>query len=104
VNHSDFKSGLEIVIKHPVPQPMRSAVLLFSSFGLLKVHFPAFEQYRREVYLLIYIDILISLHKIDADIHVSYSRLAQIIPVNENLIVPPLPSRFWTGESVSTVT
>jgi len=68
---------------------MRSALLLFSSFGLFKVHFPAFEQHRREVYLLIYIDILISLHWFDADIHVSYSRLAQIIPVNENLIVFP---------------
>ena len=59
------------------------------SFGLFKVHFPAFEQHRREVYLLIYIDILISLHWFDADIHVSYSRLAQIIPVNENLKVFP---------------
>merc|ERR1712037_394643 len=68
---------------------MRSALLLFFSFGLFKVHFPAFGQHRREVYLLIYIDILIGLHWFDADIHVSYSRLAQIIPVNENLIVFP---------------
>jgi len=87
----------------------------FSSFGLFKVHFPALEQHRREVYLLIYIDILIGLHQCinaerwcpslhwcsGADIHVSYFRLAQIIPVNENLIVFPLPSGLWTGGNLS---
>ena len=87
-----------------MPQPRIS----FSSFGLFKVHFPALEQHRREVYLLIYIDILIGLHECTnaegwycpslhwcsgADIHVSYFRLAQIIPVNENLIV--FPPAIW---------
>jgi len=35
----------------------------FPSFGLFKVHFSASEQHRREVYLLIFIDILIGLHQ-----------------------------------------
>jgi len=64
VNHSDLKS---VVFKHGEENTLchsggRSAELFFS-FGLFKVHFPALEQYRREVYLLIYIDILIGLQQ-----------------------------------------
>ena len=98
VNHSDLKSGEKFKLGEQENAPPCHSQW---DFGLFKVHFPALEQHRREVYLLIYIDILISLHRFGADIHISYSRLAQIIPVNENLTVFPChPSGFWTGEEI----
>jgi len=60
VKHSDLKSG---VFQSTLCHSQGERPCPFPSFGLFKVHFSASEQHRREVYLLIFIDILIGLHQ-----------------------------------------
>ena len=123
VNHSDFKSGVFELREHPVPQPVYevcqeplwwSSNGSFSSWTVQSAFFCFLQSNigERFIYWSILIFWLVCTKAArfacaDADIHISYSRLAQIIPVIENLIIVihPLPPGFWTGGDLSlTVT